>query len=763
MRTEIAQVLKKDIVDLIQYGDCDNPHGTLGRHIVSGGQVISSYQPHAEKMRVILDNGLVYPMETVERTDMFSVFLPVKDEVPYEIEMIYSDGTVWRGKDAYSFEPQLSDLDIYLFNEGTHYEIYRKLGAHPMKIDGVSGVYFAVWAPNAKRVSVVGDFNMWDGRVSPMRRLEQSGVFELFMPGVQVGDLYKFEIKSKLGEIFLKSDPYANMAEVRPCTASVVADIEAYKWMDEKWMENRKKNNGFEGPMSIYEVHPGSWRRKEEGEKMLTYREMAKDLVSYVVSMGYTHIELMGIMEHPDDDSWGYKVTGYYAPTSRYGSLEDFMYLVDCFHREGIGVIIDWVPGYFAREEHGLVKFDGTCLYEHQNPNRGGQALKGALVFDYGCNEVKDFLIGSALFWLRQCHIDGLRVDAVSSMIYFNSDKNHGNWNRNGYGESDSAIEFLKHLNSIVKQYGEGGYTIAEEETAWNGVSRPSSEGGLGFDYKWNTGWVYDVLQYMETDFSHRREQQNKLTFGMMYAYTEKFILSISHEEVATDRGSLLERMPGGYFDRFANMRVAYGFLFGHPGKKLLFMGQDFMQWAKWEFDKSIDWHLLKNDIHQKSQTYVKDLLYLYKNHPAFYEQDYEPIGFEWMNCTDAEKNIVSFVRRAKDGRECLLFICNFSSTDRVGFRVGVPREGVYDIILNSDEEKYGGEGCYTHESIFSQKIYWDGKEDSIKVNIATFSVLILQYSENPVLEEEELEEKEFEEMELYLDSDLDSDLDSIE
>lgn len=743
MRREIAQILKKDIVDLIRYGDYDNPHGTLGRHIVSNGQVITSYHPYAQEMRVILDNGLVYPMETVERTNMFSVFLPVTDKMPYEIEMIYGDGRIWRGRDPYSFEPQLSDLDIYLFNEGTHYEIYRKLGAHPMTVDGVDGVYFAVWAPNAKRVSVVGDFNIWDGRICPMRRLNQSGIFELFIPGIQSGELYKYEIKTKLGEIFLKADPYANMAEVRPCTASIVTDIEAYEWTDKIWMENRKRDRGFERPMSIYEVHLGSWKRKEEGKKMLTYREMAIDLVSYVAKMGYTHVEFMGIMEHPLDASWGYQVTGYYAPTSRYGSLEDFMYLVDCFHQRGIGVILDWVPGHFAKDEHGLVKFDGTCLYEHQNPNRGQQPLWDTLVFNYGCNEVKNFLIGSALFWIRQCHVDGLRVDAVSSMIYLNFGKKDANLDTHGYGESNSAIEFLKHLNSIIGKYGEGGYTIAEESTAWNGVSKPIQDGGLGFDYKWNIGWIYDFLGYMETEFSRRREQQNKLTFGMLYAYTEKFILSLSHDEVASDKGSLLERMPGGYFDRFANMRVAYGFMFGHPGKKLIFMGQDFMQWSKWQFDKSIDWHLLKNDIHQKSHQYVKDLLHLYKNHPAFYEQDYDPMGFEWMNCTDAEKNMVSFVRRSKDGRECLLFICNFASSDKVSFRVGVPREGIYDIIFSSDEEKYGGEECYTYGSIFSEKIYWDGREDSIKVNIAAFSVLILEYKPNPILEEKVLQEIE--------------------
>lgn len=743
MRIEIAQVLKKDMVSLIEYGNCDNPHAMLGRHIVSNGQVISSYQPHVQQMRVILNKGLIYPMEKVERTDMFSVFLPIRNEISYELEMIYEDGRVWRGEDAYRFAPQLSDLDIYLFNEGTHYEIYRKLGAHPMRIDGVDGTYFAVYAPNAKRVSVVGDFNLWDGRVSPMRRLQQSGIFELFMPGVPVGDLYKFEIKSKTGEIYLKADPYGNMLEVPPHTASIVTDMEAYKWMDAAWMENRKKDRGFESPMSIYEVHPGSWKRKEKGEKILTYQEMAKDLVSYVKEMGYTHVEFMGIMEHQEDSSWGYEVTGYYAPTSRYGSLENFMYLVDCFHKEGIGVIIDWIPGHFGREEHGLIRFDGTCLYEHQNPNRSGQASNGMLAFHYSYPEVKNFLIGSALFWLRQCHVDGLRIDAVSSMIYLNFDQYHANWGRSRYGESDSAIEFLKHLNSIVKQYGEGGYTIAEEATAWDGVSRPPSQGGLGFDYKWNVGWVYDFLQYMETDFLHRKERQNKLTFGMMYAYKEKFILSMSHDEVSTDKGSLLERMPGIYFDRFANLRVAYGFMFGHPGKKLLFMGQDFMQWSKWTFDRSIDWHLLKNDIHQKSQKYVKDLLHLYKNHPAFYEQDYDPMGFEWMNCNDARENVVSFVRRSKEGRECLLFICNFSSSDKVRFRVGVPREGIYDILLNSDEEEYGGESSHAQCSITSEKIHWDGKEDSIEINIAPFSAVILEYKPMAVADEKALEDKE--------------------
>ncbi len=743
MRSEIAQVLKKEIVNLIQFGDYDNPHNTLGRHFVSNGQVISSYHPYAQKMRVILANGAVCPMETVERTNMFSVFIPTMEAIPYEIEMLYKDGTTWRGKDPYSFEPQLSDLDIYLFNEGTHYEIYRKLGAHPMTIKGVEGVYFAVWAPNAKRVSVVGDFNIWDGRICPMRRLRQSGIFELFIPGISVGALYKYEIKTRLGEIVLKADPYANMAEVRPHTASIVADIESYQWKDKQWMEERKQTRGFDRPMSIYEVHPGSWKRKGDEQKMLTYKDMAKELVSYVSQMGYTHVEFMGIMEYPSDSSWGYEVTGYYCPTSRYGSLMDFMYMIDCFHQKGIGVILDWVPGKFSGESYGLSRFDGTCLYEHQNPNRGHQLIGNNLVFNYGRHEVKNFLIGSALFWLRQCHVDGLRVDSVSSMIYLDFGKRNENWDVHGYGESNFAIEFLKHLNSIVGQYGEGGYTIAEETTAWNGVSRPTREGGLGFTYKWNTGWIYDFLQYIETEFSRRKDKQNNLTFGMMYAYTEKFILCLSHDIVMSDKGALLKRMPGGYFDQFANMRVAYGFMFGHPGKKLMFMGQDFMQWSKWEYDKSVDWHLLENDIHQKSQLYVSDLLHLYKENPAFYEQDYDPMGFEWMNCTNSEKNVVSFVRRSKDGQQCLLFVCNFSSNDQRELRIGVPREGVYEVIFDSDDEQYGGEGYYRQNKKFSEKVSCDGKEDSIEVNIAMFSVLIFEYQPVPHVEEEFLRQLE--------------------
>lgn len=743
MRREIAQVLKKESVGLIQYGDCDNPHAILGRHIVSNGQVISSYHPYAQEMRVILDNGLVYPMDGIERTSVFSVFLPMMDEISYEIEMIYSNGKIWKGRDPYSFEPTLSDLDIYLFNEGTHYEIYRKLGAHPMTIDGVDGVYFAVWAPNARRVSVVGDFNIWDGRVHPMRRLQQSGIFELFIPGLSKGELYKYEIKTRAGQILLKADPYANEAEVAPRTASIVTDMQSFHWTDREWMQERKKTRGYDKPMSIYEVHLGSWKRRGDEQRVLTYREMATELVSYVSNMGYTHVEFMGIMEYLSDESLGYEVTGYYAPTSRYGAPKDFLYMVDCFHKKGIGVIIDWVPGHFSKEDYALVRFDGTCLYEHQNPHKGSRPISETFVFNYEINEVKNFLIGSALFWLRQCHVDALRVDAVSSMLYLNFNKKDVIFDKHGYGESDSAIEFLKHLNSIVGEYGQGGYTIAEESTMWEGVTRSTREGGLGFSYKWNVGWTYDFLAYMETEFSNRQYEQNKLTFGMMYAYTEKFILSLSHDEVICNQGSILERMPGGYFDRFANMRVAYGFMFAHPGKKLLFMGQDFMQWSKWQFDKSIDWKLLNNDIHERSQQYVSDLLKLYKEHPAFYELDYDRAGFEWMNCDDAKKNTVSFVRRSKGGRECLLFICNFAPRDKVGFRVGVPREGIYEVIFSSDEERYGGEDCYTHGKVFSDEIAWDGKEDSIKINIAAFSILILQYKSNPMLEEDMLEELE--------------------
>lgn len=732
MRQEIGEMITPQEVNRIQYGDSDNPHDILGRHMVSVGQIISAFHPNAVQMKVKLQDGTEYEMESAERTQVYSAYIPNQEIVPYRIEMTFDNGDTLEMADPYSFEPQLTEMDLYLFGQGTHYEIYEKLGAHPMTIDGVEGTYFAVWAPNAKRVSVVGEFNFWDGRVYPMRRMGEIGVFELFLPGIGPGSIYKYEIKTEAGNILLKADPYGNRCELRPNTASIVADLNSHTWTDQKFMRQRARGRYYQEAMSIYEVHPGSWKRKgENGEEMLNYRELAEELTDYVEKMGYTHVELMGIAEHPFDGSWGYQVTGYYAPTARYGKAEDFMYFVDYLHNHGISIILDWVPGHFPKDGHGLAKFDGTCLYEHPDIRKGEQPEWDTLVFNYERNEVKNFLIANALFWMKKFHIDGIRVDAVASMLYLDYGRKNGQWAPNQYGGNEylEAVEFLKHLNSIVEKESQGGYIIAEESTAWKGVSIPLSEGGLGFQFKWNMGWMHDFLEYMSKDPIYRKYEHNKLTFSMMYAYSEHFVLVLSHDEVVHLKGSMINKMPGEYLDKFANLRVAYGFMFAHPGKKLLFMGQEFGQWAEWNEAKSLDWHLLQDEMHEKLQNYMSHLLHLYKEYKAFYEGDYESYGFQWINCDDAEKSYVSFVRRTKNGKKSLLFVCNFVPVAREKFRVGVPNTGKYKLILNSDEGQFGGSGYYqTKPAQMAKKIAWDGKEQSIEMNLPPLGMLVFEY-----------------------------------
>lgn len=732
MRQEIGQKLKRWEVIRVQYGDSDHPHDVLGRHMVGDGQVISAHHPAAIAMKILFADGTEYEMEPAERTSIYTVYIPRKEKIPYQIEARFADGNKFVCGDPYSYEPQITDMDMYLFGKGTHYTIYEKLGAHPMTIDGVRGTYFAVWAPAAKRVSVVGDFCHWDGRRYPMRRLGSIGIFELFIPGIDAGAIYKYEIKTPEGRLLMKADPYGNSCQMRPGNASVVADLNAYQWQDQKYMKARRTSDIYKKPMSIYEVHLPSWKRKgPNGRDMLDYRELAPQLAAYVEEMGYTHVELIGIAEHPFDGSWGYQVTGYYAPTSRHGKAEDFMYLVDYLHKKGIGVILDWVPGHFPKDEHGLAKFDGTCLYEHPDTRKGEQPEWDTLVFNYEKNEVKNFLIANALFWLNKFHIDGIRVDAVASMLYLDYGRKEGQWAANVYGgrENLEAVEFIKHMNSIVKQYGDGGYVIAEESTAWPGVSQPLENGGLGFDLKWNMGWMHDFLKYMETDPIYRKYEHHKLTFSMMYAYSEHFVQVLSHDEVVHMKGSMIRKMPGNDFEKFANLRVAYGFMYGHPGKKLLFMGQEFGQWAEWDESRSLDWHLLQYDYHGKLKNYMSRLLHLYRDYKACYELDYDSQGFEWMNCGNADESNVSFVRRSADGKKSLLFVCNFVPVARENFRVGVPNRGKYTLILNSDEEQFGGTGqCKTKESQMAAAVEWDGKAQSISMNLPPMSVLVFEY-----------------------------------
>ena len=735
MRREIGQILKKEEVYKIQYGNSDNPHKILGRHFVPGGQVISAYHPSAAHMRILLEHGRSIDMERAEKTQVFAAFLPETEEIPYWIEMFFPDGGHFAGEDPYRFAGAVTDYDLYRFGKGEHDTIYNKLGAHPDVADGVYGTRFAVWAPGAVRVSVVGNFNCWDGRVHPMRKLGSIGVFELFLPGVGEGEIYKYEIKTENGNIFLKADPYGNGSELRPGNASVVTDIRKFVWSDEKYMRKRGRTDFYKKPMAVYEVHLPSWRRKgHRGDEMLGYRELAHELCDYVKETGYTHVELMGVMEHPFDGSWGYQVTGYYAPTSRHGTAADFMYFVDHFHRNGIGVILDWVPGHFSKDAHGLSGFDGTCLYEHPDPMRGQQPQWDTLVFHYERPEVKNFLIANALFWLKQCHVDGLRVDAVSSMLYLDYGRAEGQWAKNQYGgrENLEAVQFLRELTETVHKKAKGTFLIAEEATAWPGVSQPPETMGLGFDFKWNMGWMHDFLKYMKTYPQDRKDQHKNLTFSLSYAYDEHFVQALSHDEVVHLKKSMIGKMPGiNEYEQFSNLKAAYGYQFTHPGKKLLFMGQDFGQWAEWNESRSLDWYLINEKMHQGLWQYVKKLLEIYKGHKSCYELDYDRQGFEWINSADAGQSQISFLRKGSSGKKNLLVVCNFAALARENFRVGVPNGGKYKLILNSDDAAFGGSGYFkTKKNQMAKNIGRDGREYSIEMTLPPLSVLIFEYQQ---------------------------------
>ncbi len=627
----------------------------------------------------------------------------------------------------------ITKYDMYLFGQGTHYDIYNKLGAHPGKRGKTEGVYFDVWAPNAKNVWVIGSFNDWKEKKNPMKYLGGNGVFEAFVPSAKPGDLYKYLIETQSGELLYKADPYANYAELRPGTASRVADIAELKWSDQVWMKKRKETEQvYEQPMSIYEVHLGSWKRHpgKEDEGFYTYREMAPALTEYVKEMGYTHVELMGISEYPFDGSWGYQVTGYYAPTSRYGSPEDFAYLVNYLHRHKIGVILDWVPAHFPRDAHGLAEFDGTCLYEYADPRKGEHPDWGTKIFDYGKNEVKNFLIGSALFWIEKFHIDGLRVDAVASMLYLDYGKQDGQWVANEYGENKNleAIEFFRHLNTLILGRNPGALMIAEESTAWPMVTGKAEDGGLNFSYKWNMGWMHDFLDYMKQDPYFRKFNHNKMTFAMSYNYSEKYILVLSHDEVVHLKCSMLNKMPGLEDDKYRNLKVGYAFMMGHPGKKLLFMGQDFGQLREWSEERELDWYLLKEARHRQLQEFVKELLHIYKKYPAMYSMDDRQEGFEWINADDGDRSIFSFIRRGKTGRNNLLFVCNFTPVDRPDYRVGVPKKKQYTLILDSEEERFGGSGKERETVYKAEKSECDGRSYSIAYELPAYGVAVFKF-----------------------------------
>ena len=740
-------------IEELVYSEASDPGRLLGEHVIKEGLLIQAFLPNAAKVSVKIGEES-FPMEMADENGFFAVLLEDRLElVPYHFLVTYEDGDSEEIVDPYSYQfyTAFTEEEVKKFGAGIYYDSYQKFGAHPTVEAGISGVHFAVWAPDAMRVSVVGDFNFWDGRRHQMKKRGPSGIYEIFIPGLKPGAIYKYEIKTKAGDPMLKADPYANFSELRPKTASVIWDMTDYQWNDGEWIEKRKaaKDRLKDSPMSIYEVHLGSWMQKPvaqdengddiNGSQFYNYREIAEKLAAYVKEMGYTHVELLPVMEHPLDESWGYQVTGYYAPTSRFGTPDDFKAFMDYMHKEGIGVILDWVPAHFPRDAHGLAAFDGTCLYEHKDPRQGSHPHWGTLIYNYGRPQVSNFLISNALYWAREFHADGIRMDAVASMLYLDYGKNAGEWIANMYGGNENleAVEFLKHLNSIFARDTEGAVLIAEESTAWPKVSGDENDGGLGFDFKWNMGWMNDFLDYMQCDPYFRHDHYGELTFSMLYAYSEKFVLVFSHDEVVHGKGSMAGKMPGDTQEKkFANLRTAYGFMMGHPGKKLLFMGQDFGQMDEWNEKESLEWGLLKYDIHSQMRDYVKALNHLYRTQPALYKMDYEPEGFEWINCTYNDENIVIFERKTDKPEETLLFVCNFVSVEHEKFRLGVPFAGKYKEILNSDAKQFGGSGMVNPRVKMSKKEEWDARENSIVINLAPMSVAVFSctpYEEEPV------------------------------
>ena len=628
----------------------------------------------------------------------------------------------------------ITEFDQYLFGQGTHYDLYNKLGAHPMTVDEEEGVYFAVWAPNAAAVSIVGDFNEWDENATPMERLEPLGIYQIFLTGIKVGDIYKYCVTAQDGKKTLKADPYGFQAELRPNNASVVADISDFKWHDSRWMKKREKFDDKKNPMFVYEVHPGSWKKHEQTEEdedgFYNYREIAHELAAYVKDMGYTHVELMGIAEHPFDGSWGYQVTNYFAPTSRHGAPEDFQYFMDYMHGHNIGVILDWVPAHFPRDAFGLAEFDGTCLYEYADPRKGEHPDWGTKVFDYGKTEVQNFLICNALFWLEHYHVDGLRVDAVASMLYLDYGREDGQWVPNIYGGNENleAIEFFKHLNTIVKKRNPGIVMIAEESTAWPKVTDKAEYGGLDFSLKWNMGWMHDFLEYMKLDPYFRKYNHTKMNFAMVYAYSENYMLVLSHDEVVHLKCSMIEKMPGSYEDKFKNLMAGYAFMTGHPGKKLLFMGQDFGQHREWSEKRELDWFLLDKEPNRHLQAFVKELLHLYKNNKCLYEYDCYPEGFEWINADDGDRSIFSFVRHSESGKSNMLFIINFTPVERPDYRVGTTCRRKHTLVLSSDDKKFGGTGKRRPKEYKPAKKECDGRKYSFRYKLPAYGVAVFKF-----------------------------------
>jgi 1,4-alpha-glucan branching enzyme len=715
----------KDVVQSLVDGNWYSPYDVLGRHPATGkksGSWVRTYQPFAASVEVLDKNSdRVWSAKKVHDGGFFEVLTEDTEPMDYRLRVTDTDGHEWETDDPYRFPLQISDFDLYLHGEGTHYRTYQKMGAHVITVNGIEGVHFAVWAPNAVRVSVIGWFNRWDGRHHPMQNRGGSGLWELFIPNLKAGDLYKFEIKGQNGFLAQKSDPYAFATELRPRTASMVWDVEAYQWQDSDWMQKRRQTDWLQQPVNVYEVHLGSWRRvAEEDNRWMTYRELAEELVPYVKDLGFTHIELLPISEHPFDGSWGYQTIGYYAPTSRFGTPDDLKYFIDRCHQEGIGVIVDWVPAHFPKDAHGLAYFDGSHLYEHSDPRKGEHMDWGTLIFNYGRNEVRSFLLSNAMFWADMYHIDGFRVDAVASMLYLDYSRKEGEWVPNEFGgrENLDAVSFLKKFNEIVHADYPGIITFAEESTAWPMVSRPTYLGGLGFGLKWNMGWMNDTLEYFTKDPIYRKYHHNDITFSLIYAFTENFILPFSHDEVVHGKGNMLNKMPGDMWQKFATLRALYSYMYAHPGKNLLFMGTEFGQWDEWNCYKSLDWHLMQWDPHKKLHGMVRELNRLSRSMPVFYENDFSWEGFEWLDFHDSDQSLISFIRKGKNPEDVLVCLFNFTPTPRGGYRVGVPFPGHYREIFNSDSEHFWGSNMGNGGVVPSDPIPWQGREHSMLITV---------------------------------------------
>ncbi|CAN5262541.1 1,4-alpha-glucan branching protein GlgB [soil metagenome] len=721
------QAFNEDVRRLVG-GEHSDPHRFLGCHEVGGGQVVRSYRPAARRMRVLVAGGETVEMEQVHDGGVFTAVVPPAATEGYRLEADYADGVVLAFDDPYRFTPTLGELDVHLVGEGRHDRLWEALGAHARLHGGVEGTSFAVWAPNARSVRVVGDFNLWDGRLNPARSLGSSGVWELFVPGVGPGAHYKFEILTAAGHLTVKADPLAFATEVPPATASVVAGS-SHRWADEPWLAQRDEVDWLARPVSIYELHLGSWKASPDGNGApLGYRDLATELAAHVVDMGFTHVELMPVAEHPFSGSWGYQVTSYFAPTARFGTPDDFRALVDALHQAGLGVIVDWVPAHFPRDEWALARFDGSALYEHEDPRIGAHEEWGTLVFNFGRNEVRNFLVASALYWLEEYHIDGLRVDGVASMLYLDYSRKEGEWIPNQFGgrENLEAVSLLRELNEAAYRLHPGTMMIAEESTSWPAVSRPTYAGGLGFGFKWNMGWMHDTLEYFAVDPVHRRYHHHELTFGMLYASTENFILPLSHDEVVHGKRSLLDKMPGDRWQKAANLRALYGWMWAHPGKQLLFMGGEIGQSAEWDYRQSVDWHLVQYPEHAGVTALVRELNRCYRGEPALWERDFDPDGFAWIDANDAEGSVLSFLRFSADRRRVVACVANLSPVPRADYRIGLPSGGEWREVLNTDAADYGGSGVRNAEPVAADGEAVHGFDQSATLHLPPLAVIWL-------------------------------------